>query len=166
MIPTFVAVFALTAISLVKAQDEDVRSIVGTWILSWFRRVTRKWWLSLLLVAAGSLTAEASPFAYVANFSSGTVSVIDIATNTVVATVPVGTGTQGVAITADGAFAYVANSLPGFHAWHRLGDRHCEQYRGGYGAGGDYPSRCGHHPNPNRFGERAQKEKKVAIPYA
>jgi hypothetical protein len=62
MIPTFglVAVFALTASSLVKAQNEDVRGIVGTWILSWFRRVTRKWWLSLLLLAAGSLTAEAS----------------------------------------------------------------------------------------------------------
>jgi len=36
-------------------------------------------------VAAGSLTAEASPFAYVANFSSRAVSVIDTASNDVVA---------------------------------------------------------------------------------
>jgi YVTN family beta-propeller protein len=35
--------------------------------------------------------AEAAPFAYVVNFNDGTVSVIDTATNTVVATVAVGT---------------------------------------------------------------------------
>ena len=37
------------------------------------------------------------------------VSVIDTATNTVVATVTVGGGPFGVAITPDGVFAYVAN---------------------------------------------------------
>jgi YVTN family beta-propeller protein len=38
-------------------------------------------------------------FAYVANKDSNTVSVIDTATNTVVATVPVGSAPIGVAIT-------------------------------------------------------------------
>jgi YVTN family beta-propeller protein len=76
---------------------------------AWFRRATRNWWLSLLLVAAGSLTAEAAPFAYVTNSNSGDVSVIDTATQTVVATVPVGAAPRGVAVTPDGAFAYVAN---------------------------------------------------------
>ncbi len=66
-------------------------------------------WLALLLVTVGAVAAEAAPFAYVANFSSNNVSVIDTATNTVVATVPVGTNPVGVAITPDGAFACVAN---------------------------------------------------------
>ncbi|MBA3956681.1 MAG: hypothetical protein H0X58_08475, partial [Acidimicrobiia bacterium] len=47
--------------------------------------------------------------AYVANSSSDDVSVIDTATDTVVATVDVGDGPVGVAITPDGARAYVAN---------------------------------------------------------
>ncbi len=49
------------------------------------------------------------PFAYVTNFYSNTVLVIDTATNTVVATVAVGISLVGVAITPDGAFAYVTN---------------------------------------------------------
>jgi YVTN family beta-propeller protein len=47
--------------------------------------------------------------AYVANSFSNTVSVIDTATNTVVATVPVGFSPFGVAITPDGTHAYVTN---------------------------------------------------------
>ena len=42
---------------------------------------------------------------YVANIASNTVSVIDTATNTVVATVPVEIGSRGVAITPDGTHA-------------------------------------------------------------
>src|SRR3989304_24158 len=48
--------------------------------------------------------------AYVTNSGTTTVSVIDTATNTVVATVAVGTNPLGVAITPDGARAYVTNS--------------------------------------------------------
>jgi YVTN family beta-propeller protein len=40
---------------------------------------------------------------------SSAVAVIDIPTNTVVASVTVGTTPHGVAITPDGAFAYVSN---------------------------------------------------------
>ena len=41
---------------------------------------------------------------------SGTVSVIEIATNTVAATIPVGDIPLGVAITSDGAHVYVTNA--------------------------------------------------------
>jgi YVTN family beta-propeller protein len=47
--------------------------------------------------------------AYVANFGSNNVSVIDTATNTVVTTVPVGSKPNGVAVAPDGKHAYVAN---------------------------------------------------------
>ena len=47
---------------------------------------------------------------YVANGGTGTVSVIDTATNTVIGSpIPVGTAPQGVAITPDGTRVYVAN---------------------------------------------------------
>jgi YVTN family beta-propeller protein len=45
--------------------------------------------LTTLLVSAGML-ADAQPIAYVANQDSNSVSVINTATNTVVATIPVG----------------------------------------------------------------------------
>jgi YVTN family beta-propeller protein len=44
----------------------------------------------------------------VANFIGGTVSVIDTATNTIIATIPVGGVLAGIDITPNGAFAYVA----------------------------------------------------------
>lgn len=50
-----------------------------------------------------------SPRAYVSNQSSGTVSVIDTATNSVVATIPAGQHSVRLAITPNGKFAYVAN---------------------------------------------------------
>jgi YVTN family beta-propeller protein len=49
-------------------------------------------------------------FAYVTNSASSNVSVINTATNALVATVTVGCGPTAVAITPNGAFAYVANS--------------------------------------------------------
>ena len=56
--------------------------------------------LSLITVTGlGTATAQAQTRAYVANFGSDTVSVIDTATNTVVATIPVGLNPFGVAIT-------------------------------------------------------------------
>jgi len=48
-------------------------------------------------------------FAYTANAAASTVSVIDTAANSVIATVPVGTAPHGLAITPDGKFAYVGN---------------------------------------------------------
>ncbi|MDJ0106300.1 beta-propeller fold lactonase family protein, partial [Rhodococcus erythropolis] len=46
---------------------------------------------------------------YVTNLGSDSVSVIETATNTVAATVPVGASPAGVAITPDGGHAYVIN---------------------------------------------------------
>jgi YVTN family beta-propeller protein len=49
-------------------------------------------------------------FVYVANSGSNTVSVIATASNTVTATVTVGSNPRGLAITAAGDLVYVANS--------------------------------------------------------
>ncbi len=61
----------------------------------------------LTLSVAG--VAQAQPFAYVANQSANTVSIINTANETVVATVPVGTGPRGVAVDSQGKRVYVAN---------------------------------------------------------
>ena len=62
----------------------------------------------LLLVG---LTPLWSQRAYVANYGSGDVSVVDTTTNTVVTTIPVGAEPTSVAITPDGRYAYVVNSV-------------------------------------------------------
>ena len=62
-------------------------------------------------LAVAASPAEAAPFAYVTNQGSNTVSVIDTATNTVVATVAVGSNLVGVAVTPDGTHVYVANAV-------------------------------------------------------
>jgi len=49
------------------------------------------------------------PYAYITNSGSNTVSVIDIATDTVVSTINVGNLPTGVAVNSDGTKAYVAN---------------------------------------------------------
>jgi YVTN family beta-propeller protein len=58
--------------------------------------------LGLLGMALWAMPAAAAPFVYVTNDASNTVSVLDTATNTVVATVPVGFQPAGVAITPEG----------------------------------------------------------------
>ena len=72
--------------------------------------------MTLLLVASAApgmppaAVAQVVPGrVYVANFASDTVSVIDTATNTVIATVPVGDGPRGVGVTPDATRVYVAN---------------------------------------------------------
>src|SRR5262245_50626979 len=80
-----------------------IRSRVAAITLAWLRALS----LGLLGVMLGSTPAEAKPFAYVTNAGSNTVSVIDTATNTAVATVPVGFSPSAVAITPDGTRAYV-----------------------------------------------------------
>jgi YVTN family beta-propeller protein len=54
-----------------------------------------------------SAAAVAAPKVYVGNFGDNTVSVIDTATRTVVATIPVAQGPHGMAITRDGRTVYV-----------------------------------------------------------
>jgi YVTN family beta-propeller protein len=66
----------------------------------------------LLRLAVGVSCAaqvSAQPFAYVLNQADDTVSVIDTATNTVTATIPVGSGPLGVAVHPTGSTVYVTN---------------------------------------------------------
>lgn len=56
-----------------------------------------------------SCSAAAAPFAYIANFNNGTVSVIDTDGNTVMKTVTVGAFPDGIAVSPDGSKVYVAN---------------------------------------------------------
>jgi YVTN family beta-propeller protein len=60
-------------------------------------------------LAVASVSAQAAPFAYISNITTNDVSVIDIATNTVVATVPVGGHPFQVTVAPDGASVYVPN---------------------------------------------------------
>jgi YVTN family beta-propeller protein len=69
--------------------------------------------LSFTPVGASPLAASTTPYAYVANYGSGTVSVINTSTNTVVNTVPVGNDPEGVAITPTGTLVYVTNYSSG-----------------------------------------------------
>ncbi len=70
--------------------------------------MTARLLLGLLVLFPGGAWAG-GPQAYITNFSDNTVSVIDTASNTVTATVPVGAGPRGVAVNPAGTFAYVAN---------------------------------------------------------
>src|SRR5262245_48338091 len=63
--------------------------------------------LALFLVTFGAGAALAQTKAYVTNFGDNTVSVIDATTNTVTATIPVGSNPAGIAVTPNGAVAYV-----------------------------------------------------------
>ena len=66
--------------------------------------------LSAVLLLGFAMTAEAIPFAYVPNTNANTVTVIDLATNAIVATIPVGTAPSGVAVNAEGTRVYVSNA--------------------------------------------------------
>lgn len=61
--------------------------------------------MAILFLLVASVVA--SPFAYITNFYSGTVSVIDISTNTVVATIYVGGNPIGAAVNPSGTRVYV-----------------------------------------------------------
>src|SRR5208283_6067848 len=64
---------------------------------------------AFVATALSGVHAMAQQFVYVANSASSTVSVLNAASNNVVATIPVGSGPTGVAITPDGTQAYVTN---------------------------------------------------------
>src|ERR1700683_1505320 len=68
---------------------------------------------TLMAMVLLATPADAAPFAYVANTSANSISVIDCATNTVTATIPVGQSPGIIALTPDGMFAYVTNSQSG-----------------------------------------------------
>jgi YVTN family beta-propeller protein len=64
-----------------------------------------------LLVFTSFQAALAAPFAYITNADSNNVSVLDISTNTVVTTIPVGSGPRGVAVSPAGTRVYVTNYI-------------------------------------------------------
>ena len=68
-------------------------------------------WPLLLLLLGATPPAGAAPSVFVPNHGDGTVSVIDAATNTVAATVPVGADPLGTAIDPQGGSAYVTNQV-------------------------------------------------------
>jgi YVTN family beta-propeller protein len=79
---------------------------------------------TLALTFVASLAVAAGPKAYVGNFKDNTVSVIDTATRTVVATVPVVAGPHGMAVTPDGRRVYVSgDSSSGVSAIDTASDR-------------------------------------------
>jgi uncharacterized protein (TIGR03437 family) len=65
--------------------------------------------LALIGLCGSSRVACAQARVYVSNNGDDTVSEIDTSTNAVVATIHVGTGPEGIAISPDGTRAYVAN---------------------------------------------------------
>jgi YVTN family beta-propeller protein len=72
---------------------------------------TRKWAVALACaLTIGAEQAAAGSYAYVPSLEGNTVSVIDAATHTVIATIPVGAGPTGVAATPDGRLVYVTNN--------------------------------------------------------
>ncbi|WP_374563987.1 cytochrome b/b6 domain-containing protein [Ideonella sp.] len=86
---------------------------VALWHLLWRRdRLFQRMWPAALagglaLVAVGSV--QAAPFAYVPNEGSGSLSVIDIASDQVVAEIMVGKKPRGTVVTPDGRYAYVSD---------------------------------------------------------
>ena len=68
---------------------------------------------------------------YVANHDSNNVSVIDGASNTVVATVAVGTGPYGVAVNPNTNRIYVANECRQRRLRHRRRQQHGRRHRSG-----------------------------------
>ena len=67
--------------------------------------------IATITVLAQPSNEGAAPFAYITNQDSNNVSVIDTATNTVTATVPVGHSPEGVAVSPDGTKVYVTSRL-------------------------------------------------------
>jgi YVTN family beta-propeller protein len=63
----------------------------------------------LLTILFGPTRVAAAPKVYVTNELSNNVSVIDVATNTVVKTIPVGLQPRPLAVSPNGAWVYVAN---------------------------------------------------------
>jgi YVTN family beta-propeller protein len=66
---------------------------------------------AVFVTAAFPALAGAAPFAYVSNKNSADVSVVDLASNSLVTTIPVVAVPIGVAVNAAGTRAYVANSM-------------------------------------------------------
>ena len=65
--------------------------------------------LAALALLPFAMSSHAAPFAYITSYYDNTVSVVDVATQAVTKTIPVGTAPVGVVFTPDGSRAYVSN---------------------------------------------------------
>jgi len=68
--------------------------------------------LALTLVCLLGPASARAQNAYITNQFSNTVSVIDTATDTVIATIPVGLTPFGVAVSPDGSKVYITTKIP------------------------------------------------------
>ncbi len=66
--------------------------------------------LSFLLLFYSSVLTAIPPMAYICDFGTNTISVINTASNAIVATIPVGANPSSSALTPDGKYLYVTNS--------------------------------------------------------
>ncbi|MBI1815238.1 MAG: YncE family protein [Deltaproteobacteria bacterium] len=73
------------------------------------RALTRVVAVSVFALVISAQSAHATVMAYVSNSGDNTISVIDTSTNTVTATIPVGSSPGALAVSPDGAQVYVAN---------------------------------------------------------
>jgi YVTN family beta-propeller protein len=76
--------------------------------LFWARELAVLCAVLALAIGLGARPVAAAPFAYVTNYNSSTVSVIDTATNTVVATIGIEGKPIAAAVSPDGKRVYVA----------------------------------------------------------
>lgn len=91
----------MTLHSLPSTWNFRIRIVSGTF---------RAFILSLLMAAFSPIQLQGKTVAYVANSSGNSVSIIDVATNTVTATIPVGRTPYGIVFSPDGRKAYVSNA--------------------------------------------------------
>ena len=76
---------------------------------SWFRQSIQR--LAIIFILAFLFVSNVNAqFAYITNYGSNTVSVINVATHAVVKTIPVGVNPYGVAVSPNGSKVYVTNN--------------------------------------------------------
>jgi YVTN family beta-propeller protein len=103
MVSSLLAVLDLAIVAVAAGQLRTGRRVSGLLAIAAFVAVC-------LLTSAQGLAQNA----YITNSADNTVSVIDTASNTVTATIPVGINPFGVAVTPDGSKVYVASSFGQF----------------------------------------------------
>lgn len=92
--------------------------------------------IGLVLSAVVFVAQAKTNYAYVANNSSNTVSVINTANDAVVTTIPVGTNPWGVAVNPSGTFAYVTNNSSNTVSVISTSTNGCGNHPSGYRADG------------------------------
>ncbi|MEO8101152.1 MAG: choice-of-anchor D domain-containing protein, partial [Betaproteobacteria bacterium] len=98
---------ALSSCTVSVVFSPTIQSSFNYTLIAPFQVVTSN--LSATSSLAGNGVSATGPYAYIANRTDNTVSVIDTPTNSVVATIPVGVNPYGVAVNPAGSRVYVSN---------------------------------------------------------